>query len=96
LSLPEGTRRLFSHYDEANLTPERGGSLLIARLLEDGDAVDLAWLLQTFPEPELASWLARHGGRLLSARSRAFWADVLGCSAGPAGPAAPEAAVWPL
>ena len=94
MSLPEGTRRLFSHYDEADLTPERGGSLLIARLLEDGDAADLAWLLETFPEPELAGWLVRHGGRLLSARSRAFWADVVG---GPAGPAAPEAAaLWPL
>jgi hypothetical protein len=95
LSLPEGTRRLFSHYDEADLTPERGGSLLIARLLEDGDAADLAWLLQTFPEPELAGWLERHGGRLLSARSRAFWTNVLGCPA--AGQAGPEAAaLWPL
>lgn len=93
MSPPEGTRRLFSHYDEADLTPERGGSLLISRLLEDGDAADLAWLLETFPEPELAGWLAHHGGRLLSARSRAFWANVLGC---PAGPAEPEAALWPL
>ncbi len=92
LILPEGTRRLFPHYGEGGL--EGGGSLLIARLLEDGDAADLAWLLQRFPEAEIADWLARHGGRLLSARSRAFWEDVLGR---PAGPAPPEAqALWPL
>lgn len=91
-SLPEGTRRLFPHYDEAGL--EGGGSLLIARLLEDGDAADLAWLFQQFPEPRIADWLGRHGGRLLSARSRAFWEDVLGCPAGPAGSEAQ--ALWPL
>jgi hypothetical protein len=94
LSLPAGTRRLFSGYDEEDLTPQRGGSLLIARLLEDGDAADLAWLLRIVPETALADWLSRHGGRKLSARSRAFWEVVLGR---PAGPARPEAkALWPL
>jgi hypothetical protein len=94
LSLPAGTRRLFSAYDEADLTPERGGSLLIARLLEDGDAADLAWLWSAIPEPAIAEWLARHGGRQLSARSRAFWQLVLGR---PVGPSRPEAkALWPL
>lgn len=94
MSLPEGTRRLFQHYGEADLTPERAPSLLIARLLEDGDAADLAWLLETFPEGALADWLARHGGRRLSARSRAFWQDVLGRAAGPV--PAEAAALWPL
>ena len=88
LSLPEGTRRLFPHYDEV------GDSLLIARLLEDGDAADLAWFFGRFPESEIADWLTRHGGRLLSARSRAFWEDVLGRPSGPGHPAA--AALWPL
>ncbi|HEY0512424.1 MAG TPA: hypothetical protein VGH73_11000 [Thermoanaerobaculia bacterium] len=94
MSLPAGTRRLFAGYDEADLTPERAPSLLIAHLLEDGDAADLAWLLGIAAEPEIAAWLARHGGRQLSRRSRAFWETVLGT---PAGPAAPEAtALWPL
>jgi hypothetical protein len=88
LSLPEGTRRLFPHYEEV------GDSLVIARLLEDGDAADLAWLFNRFPESEVADWLSRHGGRLLSARSRAFWEGVLGVSAGPGHPEA--AALWPL
>ena len=89
LSVPEGTRRLFPHYGD-----EVGDSLVIARLLEDGDAADLAWLRGRFSEAEIADWFARHGGRLLSARSRAFWEDVLGT---PAGPAHPEAkALWPL
>jgi hypothetical protein len=91
LSLPEGTRRLFPHHEEL------GDSLVIARLLEDGDATDLAWLFGRFSETEIADWFSHHGGRLLSARSRAFWADVLGVSAGAAGPAHPEAAaLWPL
>ena len=47
--LPAGTRRLFPHYDQADLTPERAPALLIARLLEDGDAADLAWLVGGVP-----------------------------------------------
>ncbi len=97
MSLPEGTRRLFSTYAEADLTLERAGPLLIARLLEDGDAADLAWLCRTFPEPRLADWFSRHGGRQLSRRSRAFWEIVLGCPAGQPGPSGAEAkALWPL
>jgi hypothetical protein len=92
LSVPEGTRRLFPHYDEADLAGD--SSMLIARLLEDGDAADLAWLFGKFPETEIADWLSRHGGRLLSSRSRAFWEDVLGRPSGSAHPEA--AALWPL
>ena len=88
LGLPEGTRRLFPHYEEV------GDSLVIARLLEDGDAADLAWLFGKFSETEVADWLSRHGGRLLSSRSRAFWEDVLGRPMGQAHPEA--AALWPL
>ena len=94
MSLPAGARRLFAAYDEADLVPERASSLLLARLLEDGDAADLAWLTATFPEPEIAAWLARHGGRQLSRRSRAFWEAVLGVEASPANPEAK--ALWPL
>jgi hypothetical protein len=94
VSLPAGARRLFAHWAEQDLTPERAPSLLIARLLEDGDAADLAWLLETFPESEIAGWLARHGGRQLSSRSRAFWEAVLGVEAGPA--TLETRALWPL
>jgi hypothetical protein len=77
--LPAGTRRLFSGYaspPEAELP----AALLFARLLEDGDPADLAWLFQTFPEADVAAWLERHGARQLSTRSRAFWGVVLGGS----------------
>lgn len=93
MSLPAGARRLFPCYADEDLDSGRAPSLLISRLLEDGDAADLAWLLETVPEPELAAWLARHG-RLLSRRSRAFWSVVLGVEAGPVNPIAE--ALWPL
>ena len=88
MSLPEGTRRLFPHYDEADL--EGDSSMLIARLLEDGDAADLSWLFSQFSEAGIADWLSRHGGRLLSSRSRAFWEDVIGRPSGPAHRRAPR------
>lgn len=97
MSLPAGARRLFAAWAEEDLTPERASSLLIARLLEDGDAADLAWLTGATPESEIAAWLARHGGRQLSRRSRAFWQVVLGIEASPVIEDRPEAeALWPF
>jgi hypothetical protein len=94
LSLPGGTQRLFPHYDERDLDLQRGRSLILSRLLEDGDAADLAWLTASIPEAEIAEWLARHGGRQLSRRSREFWRVVLGRDPGPVHPEAQ--ALWPL
>jgi len=56
---------------------------VIARLLEDGDGADLAWLCEAVPEADLAAWLSRHSRRKLSRRSRAFWHTVLGVPAAP-------------
>lgn len=96
--LPAGTRRLFSGYaspPEAELP----APLLFARLLEDGDPADLAWLFQNFPEADVAAWLERHGRRQLSRRSRAFWEVVLGGSAASDGDTDPDSLrndLWPL
>ena len=90
--LPAGARRLFPHHADEDLTPERAPALLVARLLEDGDAADLTWLTAAFPEERLAAWLAARGGRQLSARSRAFWEVVLGKE----GSAPVACDLWPL
>lgn len=91
MEIPEETRRLFPGYADTDL----GASpLLIARLLEDGDSHDLAWLCRTVPEAELALWLEARGGRQLSVRSRAFWEVVLDRKAGPE--ASSRSALWPL
>ena len=101
--LPPDAARLFPHHAAADLDPRRAAPFLIERLLEDGDRADLAWLTATFPEAELAAWLARRGGRRLSRRSLAFWRAVLGDPALPAGPERPAAEeramredLWPL
>ncbi len=93
--IPEATRRLFHGYADVDLTVlAQGRSLLIARLLEDGDSADLAWLSRTLPEEDLGAWLESRGGRQLSVRSRAFWEVVLDRKAGAADPA--RSALWPL
>lgn len=99
MSLPAGARRLFPHHEGDDLDPRRAAPFLISRLLEDGDAADLAWLGQTLGEAELAAWLERQGGRQLSVRSRAFWELVLGRPAGGGvGGIDPttRSALWPL
>jgi hypothetical protein len=91
--LPEGTSRLFAGYAEDDLRGEEGRSLLLARLLEDGDSADLRWLVREVGAEALGDWLAEHGGRQLSARSRSFWALVL--DRAPSRPAPDSVALWP-
>ena len=50
---------------------------VMARLLEDGDREDLAWLCRQLPAAALAAWVERHGARRLSRRSLSFWAVTL-------------------
>jgi hypothetical protein len=98
---PEGTRRLFPHWEESGLDLDsdlRAAPFLISRLLEDGDAADLGWLVATLGEPALATWLERSGARQLSNRSRAFWEMVLDRPAPTAAADSPAVrrALWPL
>ncbi|HRC84068.1 MAG TPA: hypothetical protein PK413_00505 [Thermoanaerobaculia bacterium] len=74
--LPAGPARLLAH-DSLPL-PADATPWLIARLLEDGDRVDLAWLFSTVGRRDICAWFRLHGGRRLSRRSAAYWAAVLG------------------
>ena len=88
------TLRLFPGYKLEALEAPGARPFLFSRLLEDGDGADLRQLFATVPEGEAAAWLASHGGRQLSVRSRAFWQVVLDTRAGAALPG--TAALWPL
>lgn len=87
---PEGTARVFP--EGVPLDEEHRG-YLIGRLLEEGDGADLLWLSGQIGEGEMAAWLRREGGRVLSHRSRVFWELVLGVDAGDVRPRADE--LWP-
>jgi hypothetical protein len=78
MHVPELPARVARHFPEpVDLSDPRGRAAVVARLLEDGDRADLAWLAARVPEVEISSWFGRHGARRLSRRSRAFWAAVL-------------------
>jgi len=92
--LPRNALRLFAHYEDAEQLSTGSPGLVMARLLEEGDTSDLQWLTGNYAESRLASWLDRHGARLLSRRSRNFWRTVLNrpdpSGEGPGDP------LWPL
>jgi len=91
---PPALQRLCPHLSPDEAVAGAPSGFLYARLLEDGGGADLRWLFRVAGEPAVAAWLAQHGGRALSRRSRAYWEIVLGVSA----PAPSEAAheLWPL
>lgn len=99
---PAWGERVARHFpdgvDLGDLREPRGRAFAIATLLEHGDRADLAWLAARVERAELERWLARHGARRLSRRSRAFWSTVLAPDASGASiPAHPIAeALWPL
>jgi hypothetical protein len=83
--LPQAARRLLGAEGATSFraTPGSPGAApaldpwIVARLLEDGDHADLAWLCGLLGEPAMAAWLELHGARRLSRRSLAFWAVLL-------------------
>ena len=91
---PPGTSRLFPGAESARLADPQSSPDVTARLLEDGDTLDLAWLVDRCDEAALAGWIAERGGRQLSRRSRAFWSLLLDRSPSERPEAADE--VWPL
>ena len=92
MELPETAGRLFAHVSGA--VDESSRKLLIGRILEQGETVDLRWLVGEVGERGIAEWVVERGGRQLSRRSRWFWERILGVEAAPS----PEAgeALWPL
>ncbi len=66
----------------------------VAHLLEEGNRAELRALIGEVGPEGLAAWVGRHGGRILSRRSRTFWVEVLGCPRVEPPPLARE--LWPL
>jgi len=95
LEPPAATLRLFDGYAPADLARPEHRAFLFERLLEEGDREDLRWLAAQADEEALRVFFRQAGGRRLSARSRAFWALVLGESV-PAHPGGVGSELWPL
>ena len=77
IHLPANTAWLFPEYafEDIDLTTHRG--VIVERLLERGSWEQVHWLFDTYGEEIVADWVQRHGFRLLSKRSFAFWRLVL-------------------
>lgn len=73
---PGATARLFTEPPLDALIAGGDWNMIIRRLLEDGDHLDLNWLLAALGEAPVLAWFERWGGSRLSSRSRAFWALV--------------------
>ena len=89
---PERTLRHFPD-GVGDLADPAARNETIARLLEDGDREDLAWLAAAIGSEPIRDWIARHAARRLSRRSRAFWCVAAGA---PHERAANAEALWPL
>ena len=96
-ALPPATLRLFDGYDPAMLHDPASREFVIGRLLEEGDAADLAWLGNQVDREALAGWVRRRGARQLSRRSRLFWRQVLELGPEPADESVrTREEIWPL
>ena len=75
--LPGDTRRLFAHYDAPDELAESAPTLVLSRVMEEGDSQDLRWLIDRYSEARIGDWLDRQGHRQLSRRSLSFWRLIL-------------------
>jgi len=76
--LPPDTAWLFPEYDFDEMDLEHHRGVIIERILERGTWEQLSWLFATYGEAGVATWVRRHGFRLLSKRSFALWRLALG------------------
>jgi len=95
---PKNTERLFPDLAIDALatlgTDARLEATVIGRVLEEGDTEDLRWLSSRWSVSELQRWMERYGSRILSRRSRLFWAAVLDVDCPAPQPITEE--IWPL
>jgi len=92
--IPACVRARFPGVDETTLGAATHRDFLVARLLEEGDGDELAWLVRSVGLDAVADVVTRRGGRQLSRRSRVFWRRVLGVEPSAPHPLARE--LWPL
>jgi hypothetical protein len=68
---------LFPEYAFEDIDPQTYQGVIIERVLERGTWKQVRWLFSVYGEEQVANWVRRHGFRLLSKRSFAFWRLVL-------------------
>ncbi|MCI0528392.1 MAG: hypothetical protein L0Y56_13210 [Nitrospira sp.] len=77
-SLPPDSAWLFPEYDVETIDLHSYQGVIIERILEKGSWDQIHWLFTQYGEKKVKQWVQKHGLRLLSNRSFAFWRLVLG------------------
>ena len=70
--IPPSARILFPEYDAGRLHAYRDASLIIPKIMEQGDRLEIRWMLSQYSSGWIKGWLAREGWRL-SPRAARFW-----------------------
>ncbi|MEW5984860.1 MAG: Arc family DNA-binding protein [Acidobacteriota bacterium] len=75
--LPDVLRPLFWDWPFDDLRWPVHRDFVIARVLQSGGTVAIAWLRDAVPDDELARWITQRNGRGLDARHLRFWQVAL-------------------
>ena len=71
--LPASTAWLFPEYEFESVGLESHSGVIMERLLDRGTWDQVRWLFAAYGEERVATWVQKHGFRLLSKRSFALW-----------------------
>ena len=71
--LPASTAWLFPEYEFDSVGLESHSGVIMERLLDRGTWDQVRWLFAAYGEERVATWVQKHGYRLLSKRSFALW-----------------------
>jgi len=77
LKLPRSARLLFPEYSLSGLNPINDASVVVPRIMEQGDRRETSWMLRQYPAGYLRKWTAAEGWRL-GPRAARFWSWYLG------------------
>jgi hypothetical protein len=72
-AIPASSRWIFWDVDPATIQLERDANGVLARVLERGCSVDVAWLIQTYGLERIHSFFREVWAPEVSERTRGFW-----------------------
>lgn len=74
---PDSIWVLYPEYDPSDLHPFRDATVIVPKIMEQGDWREIAWMLRTYSTQWLKNWMDQEGWRL-SPRGARFWSWWLG------------------
>lgn len=76
-TIPASLTPFFQEYDITQLVPDKDSHIIIERVLQFGNRVEIKWLFTSYGRIQISTWVRQFGREKLPQLHRTFWQTVL-------------------